>query len=142
MRSLAVMLNGKTLGEAGEMGEPIQDDTFLIMLNSYGECVAFTLPRSPLNRGWKLIMDTNHLENPFEERMLEGTLDVAGRSVVLLRELTAQEAGLPEISEQEVQRAVQAQMAEPQPQVVVEPEAAELMTEPFFEEPAEPVAAE
>jgi len=123
MRSLALMLNGKTLGEAGEMGEPIQDDSFLLMLNSHADCVTYTLPQSPLNRGWKLIIDTNHLEDAFEERLLDGTLDVAARSVVVLRELTPQEAGLPEISEHEVQRAVQAQVAakeEPQPVLVEE----------------------
>ncbi len=155
MRSLAVMLNGKTLGEPGEMGEPIQDDSFLVMLNSHGDCVTYTLPQSPLNRGWKLIMNTNDLENPFGERLLDGTLDVAGRSVVLLRELTAQEAGLPDISDHEVQRVMEAQLAEAKPQSSAEPaaesEAADEAAEPEITEPettepmepiTEPVAAE
>ncbi|HZP22155.1 MAG TPA: hypothetical protein VFB04_01835, partial [Terriglobales bacterium] len=138
MRSLAMMLNGKTLGEAGEMGEPIQDDSFLIMLNSHGDCVTYTLPQSPLNRGWKLIMNTNDLENPFEERLLDGSLDVAGRSVVLLRELTAQEAGLPEISEHDVLRAMEAQVT---PEFVQSgpPEVEETQSE---EEVKEPIGAE
>ncbi len=138
MRSLAVMLNGKTLGEADEMGEPVLDDSFLIMLNSYGERVTYTLPQSPLNRGWKLIMNTHDLESPFEEKLLDGTLDVEGRSVVLLRELTAQEAGLPEISEEEVKRAVEAQsigaQAEPESEVVAGRQAEDEVREPVAAE--------
>jgi hypothetical protein len=38
-------------------------------------------------------MNTHDLDNPFGERLLEGTLDVAGRSVVVLRELTEGESG-------------------------------------------------
>ncbi|HTV66485.1 MAG TPA: glycogen debranching protein GlgX [Bryocella sp.] len=134
MRSLAVMLNGRTLGEAGEMGEPIQDDSFLIMLNSYADRVTYTLPQSPLNRGWKLVLNTDDLEDPFGERVLDGLLDVAGRSVVLLRELTTQEAGLPEISEQEIQRALEAQLPEARP-ANAQPGAAEQEKE---DEPVEP----
>jgi len=138
MRSLAVLLNGKTLGEIGEMGEPIQDDSFLIMLNSHGDCVTYTLPQSPLNRGWKLIMNTHDLDDPFGERLLDGKLEVAGRSVALLRELTAQEAGLPEIFEQEIEQAVEAEasalQAEPEPELVAEPELPEEVTEPVAAE--------
>jgi glycogen operon protein len=88
MRSLAIMLNGSTLGQLDETGEPITDDTFLVMLNSYADCVTYTLPQSPRNRGWKLLMNTHDLDNPFGEKLLDGALDVAGRSVVVLRELT------------------------------------------------------
>jgi isoamylase len=145
MRSLALMLNGKTLGEADEMGEPIQDDSFLIMLNSSVDCVTYVLPQSPLNRGWKLMMNTHDLENPFSEQFLDGKLDVAGRSVVLLRELTAQEAGVREIIDSKVKEAVEAQVtAAAQPQPNAEPTigpAPENEPEPVADE-AEPVTAE
>jgi isoamylase len=88
MRSLAVMLNGSTLAQLDETGEPITDDTFLVMLNSFADGVTYTLPQSPRNRGWKLLMNTYDLNDPFGEKLLDGTLDVAGRSVVVLRELT------------------------------------------------------
>jgi hypothetical protein len=133
------MLNGKTLGEVGDMGEPVQDDSFLIMLNSYGECVTYTLPQSPLNRGWKQIMNTNDLDDPFAEKMLDGKLEVAGRSVVLLRELTAQEAGLPEMSEAEVQRAIEAQVNAVQGDAVTQ---AIAEFQPDDDDVTEPVAAE
>jgi glycogen operon protein len=96
MRSLAVMFNGATLDDADEMGEPLKDDSFLILLNSYSEQVTYTIPRSPHGRGWKLLMNTHDLENPFHEEPMDGSLDVAGRSVVLLRELVPEELGHPE----------------------------------------------
>ncbi len=37
MRSMAVMLNGTTLGQTRRHGRAITDDTFLVMLNSYGD---------------------------------------------------------------------------------------------------------
>jgi isoamylase len=95
MRSLAVMLNGETLDDADEMGEPLKDDSFLILLNSYGEKVTYTLPASPHGRGWKRLMNTYDLENPFHEEPMDGALDVAGRSVVLLRELVPEEVKQP-----------------------------------------------
>ncbi len=87
MRSLALMFNGNTLNEADELGEPVVDDSFLILMNSCPDSVSFTLPLSPLNRGWKLVMNTHDLDQPFCNRSMGGALDVAGRSVVLLREL-------------------------------------------------------
>jgi len=99
MRSLAVMFNGSTLDDADEMGEPLTDDSFLILLNSYGEKVTYTLPPSPHTRGWKRLMNTDDLENPFAEQRMDGTLDVAGRSVVLLRELVPDEVQQPQPDE-------------------------------------------
>jgi isoamylase len=93
MRSLAVMFNGSTLDDTDEMGEPLKDDSFLILLNSYGDKVTYTLPPSPQGRGWKLLMNTDDLEHPFAEQRMDGALDVAGRSVVLLRELVPAEVG-------------------------------------------------
>jgi glycogen operon protein len=86
MRSIAIMYNGCTLDEVDEMGQPIRDDSFLILLNSYHDCVRYTLPPSPQGRGWTLIMDTHDLEEPFKEETIDGTMDVQGRSIALLME--------------------------------------------------------
>ncbi len=124
MRSMAVLFNGNTLGEVDDMGQPIMDDSFLILLNSYHEGVTYTLPQSPQSRGWKLVMDTNNLDSPFGERTMEGALDVAGRSVVLLRELALQGAQQPEAESAEVPQVVHTAAdeapAEPEP-VLAEP---------------------
>jgi glycogen operon protein len=127
MRSLAVMLNGKTLGEADDMGDVIEDDTLLVMLNSYGEAVTYTLPQSPGNRGWKLMMNTHDLNDPFGEKLLDGTLHVEGRSVAVLRELTPAETAGPHaeaVDEKEPE-------TEPQPALSATPaEAAPMLQEP------------
>ena len=110
MRSLALLFNGNTLNESDEMGEPIVDDSFLILMNSSAERVAFTLPLSPLNRGWKQVMNTDDLDQPFREVPMDGALDVAGRSVVLLRELAPEESKQPDAATQEVLEPVQAEL--------------------------------
>ena len=104
MRSLALLFNGNTLNETDELGEPVVDDSFLILMNSSAQGVSFTLPLSPLNRGWKLAMNNHDLEQPFRDIPMDEALDVAGRSVVLLRELAAEEskranAGATEVPE-------------------------------------------
>ena len=121
MRSLAVMFNGQTLGEADEMGEALVDDTFLILLNSYGENVTYTLPASPQGRGWKLLMNTHDLEKPFDEQRMTAALEVAGRSVVLLRELAPEEADQPESRIEEIGELVEAgaQAKAPEPSAEV-----------------------
>ena len=47
------------------------------------------------------MMNTADLDDPFGEKFLDGTLDVAARSVAVLRELSAAEAGHPESEQAE-----------------------------------------
>ena len=91
MRSIALMYNGGTLDQVDDMGQPIVDDSFLILLNSYHDCVSYTLPPSPQGHGWTLIMDTHDLDQPFKSQPTAGTMDVQGRSVALLIEDGIQE---------------------------------------------------
>ncbi len=86
MRSIALLYNGSTLGEVDEMGQPITDNSFLILLNSHHDRVGYTLPPSPCGRGWTLIMETHDLEQPFKSEDTTGHLEVQGRAVALLME--------------------------------------------------------
>ena len=124
MRSLAVMLNGQTLSQLDQMGETITDDTFLVMLNSYGDRVTYTLPQSPRSRGWKLMMNSHDLDDPFGEKFLDGSLEVAGRSIVVLCEL--QEGEVPHSETEQVGEKLE--QVEPAAEPVVE------MPEPVLEE--------
>src|ERR1700692_1898058 len=65
IRSIAVLFNGETLDILDEMGRPIVDDTFLVLLNSYHHEVAYKLPPTPRNRGWRNMLDTSNLKTPF-----------------------------------------------------------------------------
>jgi glycogen operon protein len=86
IRSIAVLFNGETLGCVDEMGRPLIDDTFLILLNSYHEAVSYKLPPSPHNRGWRNVLDTSNLECPFSNGPVETAPEIAGRSLRLMRE--------------------------------------------------------
>jgi hypothetical protein len=91
--SIGVMYNGNTLGVVDDMGQPIIDDSFLILVNSYHDCVTYTLQESPQGRGW-LIMDSD-LNQPFKDKKLsKSQLDVYGRTVVLLMEDGAEEQAM------------------------------------------------
>jgi glycogen operon protein len=83
-RSLGLMLNGKTLGYPDEQGKPIEDDSFLILINAYHEGVEFTLPPPPNGNPWKFCMRTENIDDPFAEEDLGDKVIVGGRSLVLL----------------------------------------------------------
>ena len=106
MRSIALMYNGKTLNEVDEMGQPITDDSFLILLNSHHDRVGYALPPSPRGHGWTLIMDTDDLEQPFKKEQMAKQIEVQGRSLALLiedgkEEEEESEVELPTISHEE-----------------------------------------
>ena len=83
-RSLSLMLNGKTLGVADEEGDPVIDDSFLILINAYHEGVEFTLPKPPNGNPWKFVLNTENIHDPFAQEKLEDKFIVGGRSLVLL----------------------------------------------------------
>jgi glycogen operon protein len=59
VRCLGLLLNGQTIGEVDESGEPIKDDTFFIMLNCHHEPIQFFVPKPPGADKWEIIIDTN-----------------------------------------------------------------------------------
>jgi glycogen operon protein len=87
IRSVAVLFNGETLDAVDETGQPLTDDTFLILINSYHDAVAFTLPPTPHQRSWHNVLDTANLEQPFSDGPAEEkSPSIGGRSLRLLRE--------------------------------------------------------
>ncbi len=85
-KSLSLLLNGRTLDVADEDGNPVEDDTFLILINAAPDGVEFKLPE-PLNgTAWKVVMKTENIEDPFAIGQLDKQIIVGGRSMVLLSE--------------------------------------------------------
>ncbi|GHC68419.1 glycogen debranching protein GlgX [Streptomyces cinnamoneus] len=56
-RSLTVFLNGGAISEPGPRGEPIVDDSFLLMFNAHDRPLDFVVPMNH-GRQWQVIVDT------------------------------------------------------------------------------------
>ena len=89
-RSLGFMLNGRTLNTKDPHGNPIMDDSFLILINAYHEGVEFKLPQCPCAGYWECMMNTDDLHEEFQRRKVDDTVIVAGRSMMLLTECGAE----------------------------------------------------
>jgi glycogen operon protein len=88
VRCLGMILNGETLGEVDESGEPIEDDTFLILLNCHHEPIQFFVPKPPAMEKWEIVIDTNDPGLDPDSRFSEpGTaIDLVPLSLVVCRE--------------------------------------------------------
>jgi isoamylase len=58
IRCIGLFLNGRTLDDVNAIGEPIRDDTFLILFNPHHEPVRFTLPQIHPGTIWEPCLDT------------------------------------------------------------------------------------
>jgi isoamylase len=88
VKTLGLMLNGKTLNQVSASGEPVVDDTFLLLLNSSENPIDFTIPKGHTSGCWKLMVDTNNPD--FKEEQCKHTsekINLADRSMMLLREV-------------------------------------------------------
>jgi len=87
VKTLGLMLNGKTLNQVSPSGEPIIDDTFLLLLNSSENPIDFTLPKGHSTGCWRLLVDTNNPSSKDEPcKHTADKLNLADRSLMLLRE--------------------------------------------------------
>jgi glycogen operon protein len=93
-RSLGVRLSGDAIAETDAQGDPIKDDTFLILLNAHHEPLTFILPAHKRGVRWELVFDTRDglpakdgLSTKTRSQYLKGgaSYDLEHRSMVLLR---------------------------------------------------------
>lgn len=86
-KAIAVYLNGHALGAVDRRGEPLTDDTFLLLLNAASSPQPFTLPGAPWAQAWVHMVDTTTGECGEDGAVHPGnaTLTVSERSMVLLR---------------------------------------------------------
>ncbi len=94
-RSIALMLNGKTLGVMDDEGMPVVDDSFLILVNAAAEGVEYVLPDPPNDTPWRQVLDTESIENPFCQADSADKVIVGGRSVRLYSDGTVTTSETP-----------------------------------------------
>jgi isoamylase len=84
VRSVGLMLNGKTLGISDDDGAAVKDDSFLILVNASHEGVEFRLPAPPNGSPWCQLLSTENIEDPFAEIVLEEKMVLGGRAMAVL----------------------------------------------------------
>jgi glycogen operon protein len=85
VQCLGVFLNGEAIGEPGPRGERVTDDSFLLLLNGGAARVAFVLPDERWAPAYELELDTADDARGSAGFKAGSTVDLEGRSVVLLR---------------------------------------------------------
>jgi glycogen operon protein len=84
---LGVFLNGQEIADRTERGEPIEDDSFLLMFNPHHEDVTFTIPTRRFGGEWthELCTFDPAIEPSSDRFPARGELLVRSRSMKLLR---------------------------------------------------------
>ena len=85
-RSITVFLNGEAIKEPDMRGEPVVDDSFLLLCNADHEDVTFTVPPEMYGKSWEYLIDTNAVDVANREA-LAATEDVTlpAHSLLVLR---------------------------------------------------------
>ncbi|HWN65052.1 MAG TPA: glycogen debranching protein GlgX [Candidatus Binatus sp.] len=94
VRCLGMLLSGDTMDVFNFEGEPIRDDTFLLLINAHYEPIPFVLPGQE-HIEWQLILDTMNAEGFFTEpkKFASGDdVDLGGRAACLLQLVTGAHA--------------------------------------------------
>jgi isoamylase len=88
-KGLGMVLNGDAIPWPGTRGEPVVDDTFLVVFNAHHEPLEWTAPGEPWGGAWELEIDTDRPGRPAADdaRPVKAgeTFEVAARSVRVLR---------------------------------------------------------
>jgi glycogen operon protein len=95
VKCLGVRLAGDLIGDVDERGEPIVDDTSLILLNAHHEPIPFTLPSTREGQVWERVLDTS-LSNGDPVALRGGEVfDLRDRSLAIFFTRPEAEATVP-----------------------------------------------
>ena len=75
---VGVLLDGGALDEYDDEGNSIQDDTFMIVLNSYKGIIPFKMPECSTPTKWQIVLDTSKPGLPEKKTTVEAgkTVDI------------------------------------------------------------------
>ena len=83
-RAVAVLLNGQAISEPDPEGDPVEDDSFLILFNGHHEALDFHLPDASFGEKWHVAVDTFRGEEDGPELQPEGQVHIEARSTLVL----------------------------------------------------------
>jgi glycogen operon protein len=86
-RCLGLRIAGDALDEVDARGEPVRDETLLVLLNAFWEPVHFVLPAHKAGVRWEVLLDTRTPDGRRKSRPLRGgePYDLEARTVTLFR---------------------------------------------------------
>ncbi|HEY2303290.1 MAG TPA: glycogen debranching protein GlgX, partial [Acidimicrobiales bacterium] len=84
-KSMAVFLNGDAIPSPDPRGEPVVDDSFLVVFNAHHEVVDFVLPEPGGAQRWVQVFDTADVLSAGDTMKPGELLGATGRSITLLR---------------------------------------------------------
>jgi isoamylase len=84
-RSLAVRLSGEALDELDAHGRPVEDDTFLLLLNAAEDGLVFSLPPHGTRQPWQRVLDTGEADWGRVVTLRGDRYRLRGRSLALFR---------------------------------------------------------
>jgi isoamylase len=87
-RTLGVLLSGSAVGETDERGQPVTDESFLLLMNAHHEEVPFQLPIVASGMNWVALIDTScqNSRSPGVQYEAGTHYSLQARSLVLLVE--------------------------------------------------------
>jgi glycogen operon protein len=87
IRMMGMLLNGELMKEIDELGNSVQQEILLILVNSYWEPMNITLPFEGLSPEWEVMVDTEleHLSD--SNKRIYSVYEVKARSLVLLKNI-------------------------------------------------------
>ena len=87
--TITVFLNGHGIRERDPLGEPIVDDSFLLLFNPLAHDVTFTMPDKEYGRMWETVVNTADPLSATHPRRrgvkANGRLDAKAHSLLVLR---------------------------------------------------------
>jgi len=90
-RTLGMFLNGDEIPPSASSKDPLTDDSFLLILNSYWDKLKFTMPDFKFGLKWKAVLNTFIEPSFYDETstIIEAgkILEVGDRSIVLLKRI-------------------------------------------------------
>ena len=108
-KAVMVFLNGEAIAEPDPRGEPIVDDSFLVMFNASELDLSFTVPPATFGLEWACVLDTDHNLEAGATITAATAIAVAARSTLVLTRpagATSEAAPIPAAGSTEIEELI------------------------------------